>query len=100
MKLFRNLAISLVPNDEYPQTWHLVARLRVVWLIRFTQLLCGWLIGHELSETEWCYGGGGYVDRNCRWCDKVFRVPKETIQESHPDSYGMIEDFDEQHQHH
>ena len=39
--------------------------------------LCGKLTGHELSKTEWGYGGGKFVDRNCRWCDKVIKVPKQ-----------------------
>ena len=37
--------------------------------------LCGWLTGHEISKTEWGYGGGKYADMNCRWCDKTIRVP-------------------------
>ncbi|HOU57772.1 MAG TPA: hypothetical protein PK556_12595, partial [Smithellaceae bacterium] len=38
-------------------------------------LICGWLTGHEISRTEWGYGGGKYADMNCRWCDKTIRVP-------------------------
>ncbi len=34
------------------------------------------MTGHEISKTEWGYGGGLFVDRNCRWCDKVIKVPK------------------------
>jgi hypothetical protein len=45
------------------------------WLRPTLQWLCGILSGHELSETEWGYGGGKMVDRNCRWCDKTIHVP-------------------------
>ena len=38
---------------------------------------CWLLTGHELSQTEWGYGGGEFVDAHCRWCDKVMRVPYE-----------------------
>jgi hypothetical protein len=30
-----------------------------------------------MSKTEWGYGGGRYVDRHCRWCDKIFSIPKD-----------------------
>lgn len=80
-------------DPGYPQTWHLVTvritpvRVALVWL-------CGVLTGHELSETEWDYGGGPTANRNCRWCDKRFEVPKESIREDFPESAHMIEEFD------
>lgn len=37
--------------------------------------ICGFLTGHELSATETGYGGGQYIDKNCRWCDKAIQVP-------------------------
>lgn len=49
------------------------------WLKKSIQWLCGFLGGHELSNTEWGYGGGEFADRWCRWCNKVIKVPKESI---------------------
>lgn len=74
---------------DYPQTWWLYTRtfklIVPVWIPlrrrlyrlgkNFWQRICGWFVGHELSETEKGYGGGPYEDRHCRWCDKVFQVP-------------------------
>jgi hypothetical protein len=37
--------------------------------------ICGFLTGHEISKTEFGYGGKGTIDRNCRWCDKVIQIP-------------------------
>lgn len=59
---------------EYPQTWNYMPHSR--WLRAKLQILCGKLIGHEGSKTEWGYGGGDFVDNNCRWCDFVLKVPK------------------------
>ncbi len=59
---------------EYPQTWYYMPRNR--WLRGKLQALCGKFIGHEGSKTEWGYGGGDFVDNNCRWCDFVVKVPK------------------------
>lgn len=39
------------------------------------QWICGFLTGHEISKTEWGYGGGKFADCNCRWCDHVIKVP-------------------------
>lgn len=80
-------------DPGYPQTWHMVvkrsrlSRAVLVWL-------CGFFTGHELSETEWDYGGGPTVNRNCRWCDKCFAVPKESIRGDFPESFHIIEEFD------
>jgi len=52
----------------------------------FFEFLCGVFGGHEPSKTEWEYGGGKYADRHCRWCDKVIRVPKESIYFQFKDS--------------
>ena len=55
-------------------------KIRKSKLVLFLQWLCGILTGHEISKTEFGYGGGGYIDRNCRWCDKVIKIPiKENI---------------------
>ena len=65
------------------------------------QKLCGWMTGHELSKTEWGYGGGNVVDRNCRWCDKLFEVPKQeemvpnTLKDILTDDFKFRDDFNE-----
>jgi len=67
-------------NREYPQTWYLMPKKRNYPKLRyFIQQMCGLLTGHELSKTEWGYGGGKYADRWCRWCDKMIRVPHESL---------------------
>ena len=90
-------------NQEYPQLWNCwplwtcrwkgfgycrgegdktVCRLNPVFILRTK--ICGFFTGHEISKTEWGYGGGKFVDRNCRWCDFGIKVPK--IEEEAPDS--------------
>jgi len=81
-------------DANYPQTWYYMPKSwkktknlsskktkHSFWypLRIFIQFLCGLLGGHELSKTEWGYGGGEYADRWCRWCDKRVQVPKESI---------------------
>lgn len=59
----------------------------------FIEVICGFLTGHELSETEWGYGGGRYIDRHCRWCDKTFQLPKQ--EEFLPKVFGdFVDGFD------
>ena len=89
-------------NKDYPQTWYYMpprwskkknlndkAEYHIIGypLRRLLEFLCGFFGGHELSKTEWGYGGGRFADRHCRWCDKTIRVPKESIyfqfKESH-----------------
>ena len=66
---------------KYPQTWFYATRIRgsFPWTYALLQFLCWVVGGHELSETEWSYGGGDYADRWCRWCNKHFYVPKESV---------------------
>jgi hypothetical protein len=74
-------------DSDYPQTWyHMPKRKRFPWTRAFLQFLCGLLGGHELSKTEWGYGGGDYADRWCRWCDKMIQVPRESIYFQFKDS--------------
>jgi len=67
-------------------------------LRRFLQWLCE-LAGHELSLTEWGYGGGDVADRWCRWCDKLIVVPKTSLFFLFPQSKSKMEkvgkNFDE-----
>lgn len=77
---------------QYPQAWNFIHHYPFSrrWLIirghyirnpiyRMLTVFCGLLIGHEKSATEYGYGGGSFIDRNCRWCDKAL---KELIIES------------------
>ena len=68
-------------NRGYPQLWY-VWNFRPKplskWLRRHViEKICGALTGHEPSETEWGYGGGDYVDRWCRWCNKLLKVHRK-----------------------
>lgn len=77
---------------QYPQTWwmtkYIPLRLCRRWIVYKDKYLhnplyyiltslCGLLTGHEKSSTEHGYGGGNFIDRNCRWCDKVILEPIE-----------------------
>lgn len=64
-------------DTDYPQTWYYVPKNK--YARRFCSFLCSILGGHELSNTEWGYGGGKYADRWCRWCNEMVQVPKESI---------------------
>jgi len=75
---------SLLPSNkspqrrrQYPQLWYCMPSNKLS--RKVLQFLCGLLGGHELSETEWGYGGGRAADRWCRWCDKLVKVPRESI---------------------
>ena len=67
-------------RSEYPQLWYCMPRRfiegKLTKRAAMLQWLCKRFTGHEISKTEWGYGGGKFVDRNCRWCDKVIKVPK------------------------
>lgn len=98
---------------QYPQLWPVASKCarklsfqkrgsRRNWLNRrikkTIEWFCGTLTGHEISKTEWEYGGGNFVDRHCRWCDKLFRIPKreEFVPrglEDMADSLGWSEDW-------
>uniref|UniRef100_A0A6M3XS35 Uncharacterized protein n=1 Tax=viral metagenome TaxID=1070528 RepID=A0A6M3XS35_9ZZZZ len=79
---------------KYFQTWHYVSRIkgRVPFIgkpiAKTIQFICG-IFGHELSKTEWGYGGGEYADRWCRWCNKLIQVPKTEIQFAFKDAELM-----------
>lgn len=84
---------KILERQKYPQLWYYMPKrwvkikgkyysngnpmLRRAKLRLFLERLCGILTGHELSKTEWGYNGGNFLDRNCRWCDKSFVVPKD-----------------------
>jgi hypothetical protein len=67
-------------DKDYIQFWYCwpkwTSRNKNPNIYRIRIWICGFLTGHELSKTEWGYGGGNFVDRHCRWRDKVIRVPK------------------------
>ena len=88
---------------DYPQLWYCMPRRwarpmrdkpkQSGWgypLRWFLERLCGWLTGHEHSKTEWGYGGGNMVDHNCRWCDKMMRVPLAESPPPHPALRGIV----------
>lgn len=67
---------------KYFQTWNKLTKLRKIPIIgnilyRAVQSMCGVVIGHEISKTEWGYGGGNSVDVWCRWCNKMMSIPKD-----------------------
>jgi len=64
-------------GKNYPQLWFYVPKNPT--LKKMVQWLCG-LTHHELSKTEWGYGGGDMADRWCRWCNKLIEVPKDSIR--------------------
>ena len=65
----------------------------ITWRRRFIQWLCGVLTGHEISKTEWGYGGGKFVDCNCRWCDKLIKIHKEESKNPPKPLEGMAEEL-------
>jgi len=65
-------------NDKpYHQTWAKVSKYPR-YIRKFYQWFCG-LKGHEISATEWGYGGGN-VDCWCRWCNKFGSLKPETAR--------------------
>ena len=92
MENFKNrLLIKLSKNwyknkgKDYSQTWYYMPK-KFRNLRKIIQCICGLWDGHELSNTEWGYGGGQYADRWCRWCDKRIKVPKDSIRFNFKDS--------------
>lgn len=76
-------------NEEqlaYPQTWDWVADRP--WFIRkILEFLCGLFVGHELSKTEYSTWGDNEGARWCRWCNKMFIVPRESL------NFGSSDEF-------
>lgn len=65
---------------KYFQTWTYNSKLqrRCALCAKLWQWFCG-LFGHEISKTEWGYGGGDTADVWCRWCNKFMQVPKSEL---------------------
>ena len=64
------------PDDrEYPQLWTCMP----FWppARSFIQWMCGVIVGHEASKTEWEWDGGDFIERHCRWCDASIMIPKD-----------------------
>ena len=79
---------------DYFQTWQYVSKIRRIkfigkFLSKTIQFICG-LRGHELSKTEWGYGGGDTADCWCRWCNKLIEVPKDSIRFRFKESSDMM----------
>jgi len=79
-------------REEYPQLWWVVSKYPKP-IKKVIQFLCGFFGGHELSKTEWGYGGG-HADRWCRWCNKLVQVPKTSVYFTNPGAKEMIQEFD------
>jgi len=71
----------------YPQSWYFMPHNKLTKIIQF---FCGILGGHEQSKTEWGYGGGEYADTWCRWCNKMFQVPKTSVYFTNPTSRELM----------
>lgn len=83
-------------RQPYPQLWYCMPRKdRWPWIAAALQWLCG-LTGHELSNTEWGYGGGDYADRRCRWCNKKIKVPKDSIRFAFKEYSYLMDEVDQQ----
>jgi hypothetical protein len=78
---------------KYFQTWMYVSRINRIaggkYVVKTIQFICG-LRGHELSKTEWGYGGGEFADCWCRWCNKFIQVPKSVVQFTHKDATQLM----------
>lgn len=79
---------------KYFQTWMYVSKINRVPIIgkfvaKAIQFGCG-IRGHELSKTEWGYGGGEYADCWCRWCNTLIRVHKSVVQFTNKDSIRLM----------
>lgn len=98
MKKFKSKLLSLLSKNlrknkakDYPQLWYYMPRSKKHPHIRKAiQWLCGFILGHEFSKTEWGYGGGDRADRWCRWCDKLISVPKESILFQYPEAKDLM----------
>jgi len=81
-------------GKDYIQGWYCIG-VRHGPKYRFRRPLiesaCEFITGHEISDTEWGWGGGERVDCHCRWCDKVFTVPVTEARFRFPcfNSFGM-----------
>lgn len=68
---------------EYPQLWYCwpwwFKGRRDTIHRKILELICKVFTGHEISNTEWGYGGGDYIDFNCRWCDKVIKGHRKEV---------------------
>jgi hypothetical protein len=76
-------------DKDYFQTGFYVANLDKFHKKIF-RFLCGIITKHPPSKTEWGYGGGDYADRWCRWCDKQYQMPKESVYFTHPNSKSLM----------
>lgn len=82
-------------DKEYVQGWYCwPKRSRWPRLRKVIEFLCG-LTGHEISKTEWGWGGGEFVDGNCRWCDKHMTISQEEARFRFPtfNFWGRFTEF-------
>lgn len=48
-------------------------------LYGFAQWLCGLITKHE--HGDWDYGGGDFVNINCKWCNYRYQISQVTADE-------------------
>lgn len=82
----------------YFQTWmHWCKTRKIPWLgeriYRGGQRLCGKLIGHRASKTEWGYGGGSHADVWCRWCNQMGSIPLADLDKRYENARTTIWNF-------
>lgn len=86
-----DIGASLRRRWEYPQLWCHIPIKRRTRRRRFVEWLCKISTGHEISKTEFGYGGGGMADYHCRWCDKLIQMPlREETDKSRLDLAAMV----------
>lgn len=78
--------MGIIYRNGYFQTWGFSCRLRKIPFVGekvydFTRWLCGKATGHTPSRTEWGYGGGGYADVWCRWCNQIGQIPRSELED-------------------
>ena len=94
---------SLHPKNrgkDYVQGWYCIGiRHGPKYKYRriFAETICRLLTNHEISKTEWSYGGGEWIDCHCRWCDKVIRISSEEARFRFDtfNDWGRTQKFDE-----
>lgn len=82
----------------YFQTWMYWCKTRKIpWfgerIYRGGQRLCGKLIGHRASKTEWGYGGGSNADVWCRWCNQMGSIPIADLDKRYENARTTIWNF-------
>ena len=83
-------------EKQYFQTWWWACDLKKIpfvgrWLYSVVQVVCGWITGHDWSETDRGYHGTDMIDVWCRWCNFRIEIPLAEM----PDSEFLKDLFEE-----